>query len=156
MTKYLIKVLTILLLIAAGCSDDNSTNNNQPGTGEVLLAEVSGDSVGINSGSSTRTLSITSSALNFSDRDSARISFYYSRSNNHSPAPMSIFYVSGSNNVNLFNLDSSSSAANDVYVNVTVPSPRVSEFFSYKINAVGITSSGFAFFKFRDLKIYKK
>lgn len=155
MIKKLFYFASTFLLIVSSCSDDNSTNNNPP-AGEVLLAEIQGDSVGIQNGSSSRIQSISSGQLNFTDRDSARISFYYSRANNFSSSPMSIYFSSGSTNVNLYQLDSSSSSENEVYVNVTVPSPRVNDFFYYKINSVGLSGSGFSYMKFREMKIYKK
>ena len=114
-----------------------------------MLATVSGDSVGVSSGISSKSSSITSGQLNFTDRSNARISFFYSSGTSNTAVPFSILYndsivmYSG----NLIN------DATDQFVDTTFASPNVDSFFKYKIS-VGSTAP--SFFKFRDLKIYKK
>ena len=145
-------LILISISVYSGCSSDD-TVTPPPNTGEVLLAEVSGDSVGISSGSSTKSLSITGSTLNFTDRDSARFTFYYSGENNGSAEPMTISYESGPGVFVIYNAVSLNIQPNEQYADITIVSPKVNQFFKYKINTV---SPGFSYFKFRDLKIYKK
>ncbi len=145
-------IILISFALYSGCSSDD-TVTPPPNTGEVLLAEVSGDSVGISSGSSTKSLSITGNTLNFTDRDSARLTFYYSGENNSSTEPMTISYDSGPSNIVIYNAVSLNILPTEQYADITIASPKVNQFFKYKINTV---SPGFSYFKFRDLKIYKK
>ncbi|HAY34946.1 MAG TPA: hypothetical protein PK536_10515 [Ignavibacteria bacterium] len=147
-----IMLLVTAVLFFSGCSSDD-TVTPPPNTGEVLLAEVSGDSVGISSGSSTKSLSITGNTLNFTDRDSARLTFYYSGENNSSTEPMTISYDSGPSNIVIYNAVSLNILPTEQYADITIASPKVNQFFKYKINTL---SPGFSYFKFRDLKIYKK
>lgn len=153
------KIITafILFLFAAfiGCSnDDDPVTPNNPSTGQVLLAEVAFDSVG-SVGSSTRIVTVSSSTLNFTDRDSARISFFYSGQNNSVAAPIKIYYViNDTTNVYIYNSNLTPGSA-EQFVDVSIPSPRVNSTFYYRISTV-ISNPGFSYFKFRDLKIYKK
>lgn len=145
--------LLLSFVIVTGCSDDDPVT--PPVVGEVLLAEVSGDSVGVTSGQSSRSLSITSGSLNFTDRDSARITFYYSVENNNYATPFEIYYVTGTTNTNIYTGSNLLvSTITEQFIDFTIPSPRVNDFFQYKITTN--SSPGFSFFKFRDLKIYKK
>ncbi|HQY19243.1 MAG TPA: hypothetical protein PK294_01585 [Ignavibacteria bacterium] len=154
LTDLFLPVIIIFVSIISfiGCSsEDNSVD--PPATGEVLLAEVSGDSVGVSSGSSSMSQSITGSTLNFSDRDSVRLTFYYSGENNFDPAPLKIFYNQGPAEINIFNFSSANITPTEKYIDTTIASPKVNDFFIYRITA---SSPTFSFFKFRDLKIYKK
>ncbi|MFZ1320246.1 MAG: hypothetical protein WAT71_01685 [Ignavibacteria bacterium] len=135
-----------------GCSSEDSSVN-PPVTGEVLLAEVSGDSIGVTSGLSTKKISISGSTLNFTDRDSARITFYYSGENNSSTEPLKIQYNSGSADIPIYIANTLNITPVEQYFDTTIVSPKVNEYFNYKI---ATTSTGFSYFKFRDLKIYKK
>lgn len=149
-------VLFILIFVSfIGCSgDDDPVTPNNPSTGPVLLAEVSFDSVG-SVGSSTRFVTISSGTLNFTDRDSARITFYYSGVNNSVTTPMRIYYViNDTTNVYIYN-NNLNPASTEQFVDVTIPSPRVNSTFYYRISTI-ISNPGFSYFKFRDLKIYKK
>lgn len=155
MLKSLLFVLLSVFVLMTGCSnDDDPVTPNNPPTGEVLLAEVPSDSVG-SIGSFFRSSSITSSTLNFTDRDSARISFYYSGENNSVTSPIIIYYkVNDSTNVEIYNTPLSPTVS-EQFVNVTIPSPRVNSTFYYRIWTIA-GSPGFSYFKFRELKIYKK
>ena len=153
-TDLILPVIMIIIMIISnsGCSSEDNTVN-PPSTGEVLLAEVSGDSVGVSSGMSSRSLSITGNTLNFSDRDSVRLTFYYSGDNNFDPVPFKIFYNQGPTEIIIFNFSSPDITPTEKYLDTTIVSPKVNDFFIYRITA---SSPGFSFFKFRDLKIYKK
>lgn len=151
--KNKISLLVILsfVFIFSSCSNDDDPVT--PATGEVLLAQISADSVGITSGLATRSMSITSGSLNFTDRSNARISFFYSGENNSISVPLTIFYsVNDSTDVFLYN-STITPTTTEQFVDVTVASPGVNTFFKYKI---ATSSAGFSYFKFRDLKIYKK
>lgn len=152
--KYLILFIICFIFIYSGCSNDDNTNPVTPNTGEVLLATVSGDSVGVTSGLSSKTFTITSSTLNFTDRDSARITFYYSGDNNNNTIPFQIYYTIDTNNIALYTGNNLLITTAEQYLDVTLPSPRVNQTFRYKIKTS--SSPGFSYFKFRDLKIYKK
>jgi len=147
-------VLTIVMfVIISSCSKDEAVNPNPP-AGEVLLAEISGDSVGISNGSSTRIGSITSQSLDFTDRDNIRITFYFSGTANNSTSPFSIYYAQDTTNVEIFNGNSLNISSTEQFKDTTFASPRVNKNCLYRINA--FNTSGFSYFKFRDLKIYKK
>jgi len=152
--KYLILFIICFIFIYSGCSNDDNTNPVTPNTGEVLLATVSGDSVGVTSGLSSKTFTITSSTLNFTDRDSARITFYYSGDNNNNTIPFQIYYTIDTNNIALYTGNNLLITTAEQYLDVTLPSPRVNQTFRYTIKTS--SSPGFSYFKFRDLKIYKK
>lgn len=154
MTKLLNLLIICFIFVFAGCSNDDDSNPVTPTTGEVLLAQVSFDSVG-SVGSSTRIVTVSSGTLNFADRDSARISFFYSGQNNSVPAPMKIYYViNDTTNVYIYDNNLTPGTA-EQFVDVTIPSPRVNSTFYYRISTI-ISNPGFSYFKFRDLKIYKK
>ena len=150
MLRSSLLVLLFSFLIIAGCSKDDPIT---PPAGEVLLAEVTGDSIGVQSGSSSRALSITSGTLNFSDRDSARISFFYSGENNSSTQPFKIFFNSGPAEILIYDGSNLNILPAEQFANITIPSPKNNQFYLYRITAI---STGFSYFKFRELKIYKK
>lgn len=153
--KYLILFIICFIFIYSGCSNDDNTNPVTPNTGEVLLATVSGDSVGVTSGLSSKTFTITSSTLNFTDRDSARITFYYSGTNNTTTVPFQIYYVVDTNNVNIYSALNLTITPTEQYADITLPSPAVNQFCRYQISVLAANGI-FGYFKFRDLKIYKK
>ncbi len=155
MLKKLSLLLFFIFISFFGCSnDDDPVTPNNPTTGQVLLADVSFDSVG-SIGSSTRIVTVSSGTLNFTDRDSARISFFYSGQNNSVSAPMKIYYVIN-DTTNVYIYDSNlTPASTEQFVDVTIPSPRVNTTFYYRISTI-ISNPGLSYFKFRDLKIYKK
>lgn len=157
MAKNLLTVLFCFFLIYSGCSseDNTVTPTPDPGTGPVLLATVAGDSLGRNTGSSTRYISISGQTLNFTDRDSARISFYYSGENNTSPIAFQIYYdVNDSTSSVIYNSTDLTITPTEQFADIILPSPKVNSFFHYRMQV--ISPGGFAFFKFRDLKIYKQ
>ncbi|MBS1517724.1 MAG: hypothetical protein JSS91_06525 [Bacteroidetes bacterium] len=144
-------LLIVLFFHFQGCTSDETVT--PPPAGEVLVAEVSGDSVGVQSGFSQKSSSISGSTLNFTDRDSVRLTFYYSGENNIWVDPMTIFYLSDSTETNIFNANVLNILPAEQYADITIPSPKVNLYFRYRIVT---NSAGFSFFKFRDLKIYKK
>ena len=142
-------VVLCFFILLTGCSGDEAVT--PPVTGEVLLAEVSGDSIGVSSGFATRSLSITGSSLNFTDRDSARFTFYYSGENNNAAIP---FLIKTSDGVIIYNFDDLNPASTEQFKDITIASPGINTFCQYQITSS--SSPGFSFIKFRDLKIYKK
>ena len=157
MKKLLFLVLILSSAIITGCSDDDSDNPvTPPPTGEVLLATVSSDSVAALSAtglaSNTVIRGVTTSNLNFTDRDSARISFYYTGQNNLRSNSFYISYPGGT----IYSDTTLVPSNTEQYVDVTIPSPNVDAFFSYTISVLSPGAGILAYFKFRDLKIYKK
>ena len=68
---------------------------------------------------------------------------------------MRIYYViNDTTNVYIYN-NNLNPASTEQFVDVTIPSPRVNSTFYYRISTI-ISNPGFSYFKFRDLKIYKK
>lgn len=153
MVKLFFAIYIAILMFTTGCgSDDNNVN---PPSGEVLLAEAAGDSVGTISGSMVRITNISSLPLDFTDRNNIRISFYYSGENNLSASPFRIYYNQDSlNDYTIFYLNNLNVTATEQFKDTTFTSPGVNKNFYYMINANA--GSTFAYFKFRDLKIYKK
>lgn len=148
--KNLITLFIFTVFLSyTGCSDDDNNNSTGPVSGEVLLATVSGDSVGVSSGFSQRSSSITSGQLNFTDRSNARVTFFYSSGPSNTAVPFSILY----NDSIVMYSGTLTNNATEQFIDTTFASPNVDTFFQYKIS-VGSTSP--SFFKFRDLKIYKK
>jgi len=146
-------VLTIVIIvIISGCSKDDPVS--PPQTGEVLVAELAGDSAGTTNGSSTKIGSISGQSLNFTDRDNIRITFYYSGTANNSTSPFNISYVQDTSEVNVFNGLNLNYSTTEQFKDTTFASPRVNASFRYLINTFNL--SGFSYIKFRDLKIYKK
>lgn len=140
------------IFIVSGCSKDDPVS--PPPTGEVLVAEFAGDSAGITNGSSTKIGSVSGQALNFTDRDNVRITFYYSGTGNNSTSPFKIYYQQDTSAIDIFNGLNLNYSTTEQFKDTTFASPRVNANFLYKINAFNL--SGFSFIKFRDLKIYKK
>ncbi|MBK8981653.1 MAG: hypothetical protein IPM38_04855 [Ignavibacteria bacterium] len=66
---------------------------------------------------------------------------------------MTILYESGPGVFVIYNAVSLNILPNEQYADITIASPKVNQFFKYSINTI---SPGFSYFKFRDLKIYKK
>ncbi|MEO8664112.1 MAG: hypothetical protein ABI462_01335 [Ignavibacteria bacterium] len=151
MLKLTFILVLILLTNFYSCKSDDPVT--PPETGEVLLAEVTGDSVGVQSGTSSRSLSITSGMLDFTDRDSARITFYYLGENNTSTIPMQIFFNVGPGESVIYSGSNLNILPSEQFADITIASPKNNQFYLYRIIT---TSAGFSYFKFRDLKIYKK
>jgi hypothetical protein len=150
--KKLLFIFSVVILIYSGCkSDDNPTT---PSTGEVEMASVSFDSLSglFGSGTISQTRNLSSSMLNFADRDSTRITFSYKGSSNGNDT---LLYINDASNTRLYTLRDA--AVTDSYrsINVTVPSVKVNAFFYYTITATSI-SSAIPYITIKDLKVYKK
>jgi len=157
MAKNLLAFLFCLFLIYNGCSseDNTVTPNPDPGTGPVLLATDAGDSVGRNTGSSTKYQSISGQTLDFTNRDSARLTFFYSGENNSAPIAFQIFYIAPDSSASvIYNSTDLTISPTEQFADIILPSPKVNAYFQYRIQV--ISPGGFAYFKFRDLKIYKQ
>jgi len=143
--------ISTLTLLYSSCGEDDPASSN---TGKVLVAQVSGDSVGTAFGVATKSQSVNSAQLDFTDRDSAEITFFYTGNSNNSSVPMTISFNTDSTVANLYSSSGLLLNSTEQSLTVTVPSPKVREFFFYtiKVSATG----GFGYFKFRDLQIFKK
>ena len=154
--KKIILLFVLSVLFYYGC--DSSTDPTSPSTGEVLVAEVAFDSIYSPSGSSTRiqTRSLTSSQLDFTGRDSARITFSYfgSGPNNVAAVPFRIY--DSENSQTLFQLDSNSVTVAEKFVDTTIASPNVNHFFQYTMNVTLFGSPTPGYLVFKNLKLYKK
>lgn len=154
--KKILFLFAISALIYSGCSNsDDPVTPVDPPTGEVLMATVSFDSVSgsfSSGGLVTQVRNFGTGSLNFTDRDSTRISFTYKGFSN---AADTVFYVSDTAGVKLYLLsDNSVSASTYKSVNVTVPSRKINAPFYYTIRAR--TTSGTPWMAIKDLKLYKK
>ena len=148
-------VLTaIIMLSISSCNDDSASSNNPPPTGPVLLATLSFDSVVTSLGASFKTNSISTQELDFTDRDSAEISFTYTGSPNNVAYPIRLYFDSDTTQTLFFSPVGYTLNSQEQYINATIASPKVRKYFHYQIAA--ITGGGFCYFKFKDLKIYKK
>ena len=160
MKKLLIFVVILYSAIFTGCSEDDTNNSvtPDPSNGEILLATVPGDSVGTNNPGgpaiSIYAHTVSFSTLNFTDRDSASVSFFYSGENNTISSPINIFYLNGSDSVFLYKGSALIPATSEQFIDVSMASPLVNASFIFSI--ISSSSSGSSYFKFRDLKIYKK
>ncbi|MBS1515608.1 MAG: hypothetical protein JSS63_11270 [Bacteroidetes bacterium] len=151
--KNILFIFAAFLLIYAGCKSDDS-NPTTPTTGEVEMASVSYDSVySIFAGSSvTQTRNFGSSALNFTDRDSTRLSFSYKGSSNGNDT---LFYITDASNARLYTLVDATPTSSYRTVNVTVPSIKVNALFYYTIRA-RTTGSNLPYMVIKDFKMYKR
>jgi len=153
--KKIIFLFFLTALIYSGCKNDDTAVTPNPPAGEVEMASVGYDSLASlfgGSGSVSQTKNFSSGALNFTDRDSTRISFSYKGSSN---ANDTLFYVNDASNARVYTLKDAS--ATDVYktINITVPSVKVNAVFYYTMKAR--TSGGISpYLVIKDLKIYKK
>lgn len=154
MLKSLFLVLLLSSAVMIGCSNDDDNNVITPPAGEVLLATVSGDSVGVSSGFSSRSSSIGSSSLNFTDRSNIRISFDYSGENNNTPVPFQIYYTVDTTDIIVYNGNNLPISTTVKSLDTTFASPNVNQFFKYKITTS--SAPGFSYFEFKNLKVYKK
>lgn len=155
MRSKVFAVLAILLVtLFASCSDETASSNNPTPTGPVLLATVSFDSVSTSLGMSFKNSSIGTQELDFTDRDSAEISFTYTGSPNNVAYPIRLYFDSDTTQTLFFSPVGYTLNSQEQYINATIASPKVRKNFHYQIAA--ITSGGFSYFKFKDLKIYKK
>lgn len=152
--KICIYLFLVSLFLYAGCkSDDNPTTPSNP-TGEVEMASFSLDSIsGVFAGGSiTQRKNFGSGALNFSDRDSTRITFSYKAASNSNDT---LLFIEDASYTRLYTLKDAS--ATDTYksINVTVPSVKVNALFYYTMKAK--TSSGvIPYIAIKDFKMYKK
>ena len=142
--------IILILFSVSSCSDEIQSSN----TGKVLLAEVSGDTVSATLGTSTRSKGVSQYRLDVTDRDSIEISFTYSGNSNNSSVPFRLSYLSGTNDSAVYSSAGLILNSSEQSITVTVPSPKVKEYFFYTIKVTA--GGGFGFFRFRDLKIYKK
>jgi len=138
-------------LTAFSCGDDPQSPQT---TGKVLLAEVAGDSVSTNFGSSTKSQNVSTGRLDFTDRDSAEISFTYAGNSNNSAVPLTISFTSTVSDSTIYSSTGLILNSAEHSITVTLPSPKVKEYFFYTIKVV--SGAGYGFFRFRDMKIYKK
>lgn len=151
--KKILFAFAALLLIYAGCkSDDNTITPTTPT--EVEMASVSYDSVYsiFAAGSISQTRNFGSGALNFTDRDSTRLSFSYKGSSNGNDT---LFYITDASNTRLYTLTDATPTSSYRTVNVTVPSIKVNAIFYYTLRA-RTTGSNVPYIVLKDFKMYKK
>lgn len=151
--KIIIYLFLVSLFVYAGCkSDDNPTT---PTTGEQEVTSVSFDSIysALGGGLITQTKNFGTGALNFTDRDSTRISFSYKGFSN---AADTLFYITDTTSTRLYTLRDAS--ASDTYktVNITVPSIKKNCNFYYTMRAKTTSGTGAPYLVIKDFKMYKK
>ena len=151
--KKILFLFSALVLICAGCKSDDTTVTPSTPT-EVEMASFSLDSISssFGSGSVSQTRNFGSGALNFSDRDSTRISFSYKAASNSNDT---LFYITDASNARLYTLRDASATDSYKSVNVTVPSIKLNALFYYTMKAR--TSGGvIPYIAIKDFKMYKK
>lgn len=152
---YFVASVAVVSIVIGSCgSDSDSSNNPNPPAGKVLLATVSSDSVRTSAGVSTKISSVSGQTLDYTDRDSVEISFSYTGSSNNSSLPMKLYYSIDTTDYVLYQPSGLMLDDAEHLMTVTLPSPRVNQYFYYQIRV--ITTGGSCFFRFRDLNIYKK
>ncbi len=151
--KILLFFLSAFLFIYAGCKSDDTTVTPSTPT-EVEMASFTLDSISgaFASGSISQTKNFGLGPLNFSDRDSTRITFSYKGA---STANDTLFYITDESNTRLYTLKDAS--VNNTYksVNVTVPSIKVNNVFYYTMKARTATGV-IPYIAIKDFKMYKK
>lgn len=151
--KIIIYLFLASAFIYAGCkSDDNPT---APTTGEVeMFSTAISDSISgsFGSGNVSYTRNITSSSMNFTDRDSTRIVFSYKAASNTNDT---LVYINAAGDTRLYTLRDASPTNTYKSVNVTVPSIKVNAQFYLTIKAS--TAGGvIPYIAIKDFKMYKK
>ena len=150
--KKILFLFSALVLICAGCKSDDTTVTPTPT--EVEMASFSLDSISgsFGSGSVSQTRNFGSGALNFTDRDSTRISFSYKAASNSNDT---LFYITDASNTRLYTLRDASATDSYKTVNVTVPSIKVNALFYYTMRAR--TAGGvIPYIAIKDFKMYKR
>ncbi|MEZ4690029.1 MAG: hypothetical protein R3A12_07550 [Ignavibacteria bacterium] len=128
MKKLLIFVVILYSAIFYSCSEEDTNNSvtPDPSNGEILLATVPGDSVGTNNPGgpaiSIYAHTVSFSTLNFTDRDSASVSFIQVKNNTIS-SPINIFYLNGSDSVFLQRKRINSCYFLEQFIDVSMASP---------------------------------
>lgn len=149
--EFLILIFAAVAVVLQSCSDDPVEPSK---TGRVLLAEVAADTAEVTLGSVTISNSVSSSKLDFTDRDSAEISFIYAGSSGNSSVPIKLYFRSGTRDSVVYSGTGLTLNSAEHSVTVTFPSPKVKEYFFYELKVT--TGTGYGFFRFREMKIYKK
>ncbi len=148
MKKFALLV-SLIFIVSAGCGGPDITNIVIT---EQNMANVPFDSVGGGSAGGvtlvSKTASLSSSSLVFSDRDSVRISFSYK---NSAGLNDTLFYINTSDRT-LYTLRDNSANLNYKSVNVTIPSLRQDTFYYYTIRA----KADVPYMVIKDLNVYKK
>ncbi len=150
--KKVLYCIAVLFIFSAGCNCGGEVVNNPPVNTEVEMASVAFDSIGAATSFAdiSRTTSLGSTQLNFLDKDSTRISFSYK---GFSTLNDTLFYITAGASARLYTLNDNTVQYNTYKtVNVTVPSIKVNDLFTYTIKAQGVDP----FITIKDLKIYKK
>ena len=153
MKKFLV-LLSLLAILFIGCS--KNTIVFPPLTTEAVeMGRISSDQVLITStGSAVQTASLGNGPLNFLDRDSTIISFYYKGTpGNTADYQMQVFDSTSNGLTSIYTFRDNLITDSLKYVNVILPSHRVhaSYFYSLKCSGTGAQS-----FYIENLLLYKK
>lgn len=153
--KIIFYLFLASVFIYAGCkSDDNPTTPSDP-TGEVEVTSVSFDSIysALGGGLITQTRNFGTGALNFTDRDSTRISFSYK---GYSNAADTLLYITDTTSTRLYTLRDASVSDTYKTINITVPSIKKNCSFYYTMRAKNTSGTGAPYLVIKDFKMYKK
>lgn len=151
--KIFIYLFFVSVFVYAGCkSDDTTVTPITPAETEMASFSLDSISASFAGGTVTQTKNFGTGALNFSDRDSTRLSFSYKGA---STVNDTLFYITDASNTRLYTLRDA--AVNDTYksVNVTVPSIKVNAIFYYTMKAK-TSGSVVPYLAIKDFKMYKK
>lgn len=150
--KHLLIALLLTLVIFWGCEE-----SVEPTPTFQLVAESGGDSVVItNAGNASKTQTITSSSIDFTNADSMRVSIkYWGSTNNDTSQAIVIGYLQNIIPTATMIIRNSAITTSEQTLDTTFVSPRVNASFYYQLN-VQTTDPNGGNVHFKDLKIYKK
>lgn len=150
--KHFFIALSLTVVFLWGCEE-----SVEPTPTFQLVAESGGDSVVItNAGNASKTQTITSSFIDFTDADSMRVSIkYWGSTNNDTTQAIVIGYLQNIVPTASLVIRNSSISTSEQILDTTFASPRVNASFFYQLN-VQTTDPNGGNVHFKDLKIYKK
>ena len=147
--------LLIPLFAVIFFSCENTTVFPPITTESVVMGSVTEDQVvSPATGSETKIGALGSGALNFLDRDSTIISFYYKGSTGNTAAyQLQIYDSTGSGLTTIYTFRDAAVTDSLKLVKVIMPSHRAFAHYYYKISSSGVTSQ---YFYIKNLFLYKK
>ncbi len=150
--KHLLFAISLTFVFVWGCEESVT-----PTPTFQLVAESGGDSVVLtNAGNASKTQTITSSSIDFTNADSMKVSIkYWGSTNNDTSQAIVIGYLQNIIPTPTLVIRNSDISTGEKTLDTTFASPRVNASFFYQLN-VQTTDPNGGNVHFKDLKIYKK